>query len=150
MGQTKTAMITAFRTSRTGASMPRMLVALLVLTIWLAAPLLLMPLASPVAGTSDAVTALLAAQTICHAGDPHDVGSDRRGPAHPADHGHDCGMCPICHVMGTPILAPTAFAALAPPPGLAEAAPVALPPATGPPPVLRAAASPRGPPARSV
>ncbi len=105
MGQTKTAMITAFRNSRTDTSMPRMLVALLVLTIWLAAPFMPMPLANPVVGTSDAVAALLAAQTICHAGDPHDAGSDRRGPVHPADHGHDCGMCPICHVMGTPILA---------------------------------------------
>ena len=46
-------MITALRTSRTGTSMPRMLVALLVLSIWLAAPLMPMPLANPVVSTSD-------------------------------------------------------------------------------------------------
>jgi hypothetical protein len=130
-------------------SMPRLLLALLMLAIRLAAAVMPMPAADPVRGPSDAVAALLGAQTICHAGNPQDAGPHRQDPAHPADHGHDCGICPICHVMATPILA-AAAAALAPPPGVAATAPAALPPATGPPQVLRTAASPRGPPTRSV
>jgi hypothetical protein len=132
------------QTGRAGISMSRMLILLLVLAIRTAASLL------PMAGADDQASgnlvAFLARQAICHAGGATDDGQSH----HPAQHDHDCDLCPICQLMAAPLLSPASTAWL-PPRAIAVTIRLAdLPPATGPPLRLRSAASPRGPPAVSV
>jgi hypothetical protein len=128
-------------------SLPRVLLIVLVLAIRLTASSLPMPFAGPADGPFGGI---LADAAICHTADSGDALPGHAPSPHPAGHEHDCGLCPICHVMATPALLPLAAVALPPPLIPREGRQALLPPATGPPAVLRAAASPRGPPASSV
>jgi hypothetical protein len=127
-----------------------MALALLVLAIWLAASSLPMPQADPAGAGAQSIAALLAGQTICHAIDPHDGGPSRHGPIRPPGRGHDCGMCPICHFMGTLVLAPAPDGVLAAPVAFAMDRLRPAPTATAPPPAPLTSGRPRGPPVISV
>lgn len=139
-------MTTAFRIDRPAVRTIRMLLAVLVLAVRLGTPLLPMPLVAPAASGAAALALMLRDTPICHAGDP----ADPTPRHHPATHEHDCGLCPICHFVTAPLLAPDPAALLAPRAVVAEALLVHLPPKTGPPQQHRTAAHPRGPPSFSA
>jgi len=119
---------------------PHLLIAtLLVLAQMLSASMQVRMLDSPMARGSD-VAAMLAAGSLCHAGDP---GSQPVGPHDPT---HDCALCPVCHMAAAASVVTMPQAVLPAPPsgslGIARLAP----PAIGPPQQARATARPRGPP----
>jgi hypothetical protein len=128
---------------RSAARISKMLLAMLVLAIRLAAGL--MPMSPAGAAASE-----WAGAVICHAADPADAAPHQAPAQPPGHHDHDCGVCPICHFLaasalpsgGAPAVSPTDLGAVEPPP--------TLPPPTGPPQTHRHAARPRAPPALSA
>jgi hypothetical protein len=133
-----------------GARVRRTHVLVLVLAVRLLASVLPMPVAASAGADSTALAGLFDAQAICHADGRVDTSPGQAPSKHPAGHAHDCGLCPICHVLAAPALLPVGEAELSPrltPRVRSRAMP---PPSTGPPAILRASTSPRGPPSVSV
>ena len=143
-------MTTAFRIGRARVSMPHMLLAVLVLMIRLTTPLLPMSVDEPIRLPTGSLAALLGEQPICHAGAATDDTPDQAPANHPLGHEHDCGLCPICHLVAAPMLISRGVAALVAPIVIDRIRQALLPPATGPPQQPRTAAQPRAPPAPSV
>ena len=143
-------MTTAFRIGRARVSMPHMLLAVLVLMIRLTTPLLPMSIDEPISLPTGSLAALLSEQPICHGGAGTDGTPDQAPANHPPSHEHDCGLCPICHIVSAPMLISRGVAALAAPIVIDSIRQVLPPPATGPPQQSRAAAQPRAPPSISA
>jgi hypothetical protein len=119
---------------------PHLLIAtLLVLAQMLSASMQVRMLDSLTAQGGD-VAAVLAAGSLCHAGDTGPQPAGRHDPT------HDCALCPVCHMAATASVVTMPPTALPAPPsgslGIAQLAP----PAIGPPQQARATARPRGPP----
>jgi hypothetical protein len=133
-----------------GAVVLRTHVLVLVLAVRLLASVLPMPIAPSASADVTALAGLFGALTICHADGRTNTAPGQVPSPHSGDHACDCGLCPICHVLAAPALLPVNAAELSPfltPRVRSHAMP---PPSTGPPSLLRASASPRGPPGVSV
>ena len=126
-------MTTAFRIGSARVSMPHMLLAVFVLMIRLTTPLLPMSVDEPIRLPTGSLAAVLGEQPICHAGAATDDTPDQAPANHPLGHEHDCGLCPICHLVATPMLISRGVAALAAPIVIDRIRQALLPPATGPP-----------------
>jgi hypothetical protein len=143
-------MITTFNHRRAGPGAPGALLAMLVLVTRLMASLLPMPMDAQTAQRAETLAGLLSDQAICHADAPASRVPDHGPSRHPADHGHDCGLCPICHVLTASALPIVGAPDLRPRSCAIDARHALPPPTTGPPVVARSATSPRGPPSFSV
>ena len=127
--------------------LPRMLAAVLVLLAqWMVGPLVLSQ--NRPAPQADALA--FSAQSICHAAGAQGAGPGTGTPDHPPGQTHDCALCPACHLAAAPMLAASDGAKLPLPMAVPAGQPALLPPATGPPHLMRYAARPRGPPGHAV
>lgn len=122
------------------------LLALLALVLRLAIAGLPVP-----AGAVGHAAALAAASDefpICH-GEAGEASSEPDPSGMPHAPGHDCALCPMCHVAAAAALLPAAVLVV-PPRSAGDASAGSPPPSTGPPRHDRYAARPRGPPAPPV
>lgn len=128
--------------------LPRVLVAvLLLLAQWATGPL---ALSQGRPASQAEAAALFGGQFICHANGAQGARPGTSTPDHPPEQTHDCALCPACHLAAAPMLASPDSATLPAPMVAPVAQPALLPPATGPPRLVRYAARPRGPPAHSA
>lgn len=122
-------------------SMSHLLLAVLVLVARLLGP------AVPPAQAGN-LAASVGQLVICHAGDGPSL--PNQDPGKPADHEHDCLLCPACHLPVSAVLpAPVAPLAWAPAGAIAKR-PASPPPSTVPPRPARLADRPTGPPIASI
>jgi hypothetical protein len=136
-------MISSLRTGRARIGAPDLMLAMVVVLVRLLASVAPMP-GMPASPEAAALAALADGAAICHAD-----GQDK--PAHaPAHHDESCPLCPVFHLLSAAAILPSDASGSIADIVWRYAAPVALPPATGPPIAPVRLAQPRGPPALSV
>lgn len=107
----------------------------------LVAPAMSMTMSMPMAPPAG-LAGLLDAGAICHA-----VPDDTDTPApKPAQHSHECGLCPSCHIVQASVLPALGPTPPMPQPGAIRRVLAPPPPATAPPSSAWTPSRPRGPP----